>query len=302
MNELWNLKSENKDYDLDTAFDSHDRSEELSAAIEQGSRVIWLLATQKHINFFGPRSNFSGYVNKTAKNLVESGTLHEKKSSRLFMTTDVGEFKPYFDRLKTDGWKLCLSDHKNVLEPFALSPEGYSLGGRVKVGSAFAWLLTPPTSQGAMNLLVNCSLELGAIHIVAPPYHGIFLSHTSEDKLFVRDLKTRLNAQGVTNVWLDEAEILVGDSLTKKIDEGLKNTKYIGVVLSPRSIKSQWVEKELEIAINREISTGEVTVLPLLYEKCELPGFLVGKYYADFTSPAKYDDSIENLLRRLKAK
>lgn len=71
VNELWDLKSENNDYDLDTAFDSHDRSEELSAAIAQGTRVIWLLATQKHIKFFGLRSIFSGYANKTAKNLVE---------------------------------------------------------------------------------------------------------------------------------------------------------------------------------------------------------------------------------------
>jgi hypothetical protein len=60
------------------------------------------------------------------------------------------------------------------------------------------------------------------------------------------------------------------------------------------------VERELEIAINREISTGEVAVLPLLYEKCGLPAFLVGKMYADFTSPADYDENLEKLLRRLK--
>jgi len=302
VSELWDLKSENNNYDLDTAFDFSDRAEELSAAIAQGTRVIWLLATQKHIKFFGLRSVFSGYSNETAKKLVESGILHEKKSRRLSMTPDVGEFKPYFERLQTDGWKLCLSDHKDVLEPFALSPEGYCLGGRVKVSAAFAWLLTPPTSQDAMNLLISCALGLGAVHVAPPPYHGIFLSHTSVDKPFVRELKSRLEAHGVKDVWLDEAEILVGDSLTKKIDEGLKKTKYIGVVLSPRSIKSAWVERELEIAINREISTGEVVVLPLLYEKCELPGFLVGKMYADFTSPAEYDESLGKLLRRLKAK
>ena len=60
------------------------------------------------------------------------------------------------------------------------------------------------------------------------------------------------------------------------------------------------VARELEVAINREISTGEVVVLPLLYEKCDLPTFLVGKMYADFTSSASYDEGIEKLLRRLK--
>jgi hypothetical protein len=104
----------------------------------------------------------------------------------------------------------------------------------------------------------------------------------------------------VTDVWLDEAEIQIGDSLTKKIEEGMKKTRYVGVVLSERSIRSSWVERELDIAINREIATGEVVVLPLLYEKCELPAFLVGKMYADFTSPAQSAESLGKLLRRLK--
>ena len=301
VNELWDLKAENNDYDLDSAFDFMDRSGELSAAIAQGTRVIWLLASQKSSKFFGLRSIYIGYVNAIAQRLVESGTLHQKKTRRLAMTSEVAEFRPYFEYLQTDGWELCLSDHMDALEPFASSPEGYCLGGRVKVGAAYAWLLTPPKSAEGMNLLISCALGLSSVQVAPPQYHGIFLSHTSADKSFVRELKNRLEAHGVKDIWLDEAEILVGDSLTKKIDEGLKKTKYIGVVLSPRSIKSTWVERELDLAINREIATGEVAVLPLLYEQCALPGFLVGKMYADFTSPDRYDESLSKLLRRLKA-
>ena len=62
-----------------------------------------------------------------------------------------------------------------------------------------------------------------------------------------------------------------------------------GVVPSPRSIKSRWVQKELETAMSKEIETGSVVVLPLLYEKCELPPFLHGKLYADFTSPEAFE-------------
>lgn len=51
--------------------------------------------------------------------------------------------------------------------------------------------------------------------------------------------------------------------------------------------------------INREIKTGSVVVLPLLYEKCELPPFLEGKLYADFTSELAFAESLEKLLRRL---
>jgi hypothetical protein len=60
-------------------------------------------------------------------------------------------------------------------------------------------------------------------------------------------------------------------------------------VLSKKSIDAPWVKKELDVAMNREISTGEVVVLPLLYEECELPRFLQGKLYADFSKPEDYE-------------
>lgn len=165
--ELWDLKAENDDYDLDTAFDYSDRSKELTAAIGQGTRVIWLLAPQKHVKVFGWRSIYIGYANEIARKLVESGTLREKNLRRLFLKPDVGEFKPYFERLKNDGWKCCLSDFNDTLEIFAKSLEGYGLGGQVKVGSAFAWLLTPPSTQEATNLLIN--FTLGWQHSVSLP-------------------------------------------------------------------------------------------------------------------------------------
>jgi len=174
------------------------------------------------------------------------------------------------------------------------------LGVEIELGENVGWLLTPPRSNDAVTALVKCGLELDEDDVIHHKYEGIFLSHTSDDKTFVRRLKNDLERHGVTKVWLDEAEIQIGDSLIKKIDEGLKMTKYIGVVLSPRSIKSKWVEKELDIAMNREIGSGEVVVLPLVMEECELPSFLEGKLYADFYSPEKYEDSLQKILRRLR--
>ncbi|MCT4500734.1 toll/interleukin-1 receptor domain-containing protein [Pseudomonas sivasensis] len=298
--ELWDLKSENNSFDLDTAYDQYDRVQELSAALEQGTRVIWLMAKEKHIKFFGRRSIYVGYANDIAKKVADSSILYEKKSRRLSVTDAVGEFLPYYERLQIDGWSMCLDTHGSLIESFANTPEGYTLGGMVAVGSAQGWMLTPPTTQDATDVLVRCALGLDSTAVPRSAYHGIFLSHTGADKPFVRELKARLEAQGVRDVWMDEAEILVGDSLTKKIDEGLKKTKYICVVLSSKSVKSPWVERELEIAIHREIATGEVVVLPLLYERCELPSFLIGKLYADFTSPDEYDEGVGKLLRRLK--
>ena len=113
--ELWDLKAENNNYDLDTVFDYFDRSAELSAALVQGTRVVWLLTPQKHIKFFGSRSIFSGYVNDAAKKLLESATVHLKKSRRLNLKPEVGEFRPYFERLQIDGWNICISDSAKIL-------------------------------------------------------------------------------------------------------------------------------------------------------------------------------------------
>lgn len=88
-----------------------------------------------------------------------------------------------------------------------------------------------------------------------------------------------------------------------KILEGLDQVDYVAAVLSNASISSEWVNKELEIASNREIDEKKVIVLPLLLEKVDLPGFLKGKYYGDFSNPDSYKESFDLLLRSLgKAK
>jgi len=61
----------------------------------------------------------------------------------------------------------------------------------------------------------------------------IFISHASEDKVTVaRPLAAALRRAGV-RVWLDEHELRVGDSLSEKVDEGLSQSRFGVVILSP---------------------------------------------------------------------
>jgi hypothetical protein len=122
------------------------------------------------------------------------------------------------------------------------------------------------------------------------------LSHNHKDKAFVRKLAERLDSHGI-RTWVDEAEIRVGDSLITKIESAIKDFTYLGVILSPNSVKSQWVRKEVNIALTQEIVGTQVKVLPLLIESCEIPGFLSDKLYADFTKD--FEDGFDTLLRRL---
>lgn len=299
-NELGKLKKQNGKYDLDSAYDGSDREKEMNAAIEAGATVVWCLAEPRRMNFFGYRETYLGYAAPEVKAIVKRGDLQVKKGRRISSIHE-SPFEHYFEALSTSGWTLCLSaEDVKGFESVALTPEGYSLGGKVSATSAKGWLVTPPTSEESTNRLILDALSLEKENLRHEKYHGVFLSHTSADKPFVRQLRDDLKAHGVSRVWIDEAEIEVGDSLIAKIDEGIKQTPYIAVVLSSNSIKAPWVKKELNIAINREISQGRVVVLPLLYEKCEIPAFLSEKLYADFTSDEQYEESLQKVLRKLR--
>jgi hypothetical protein len=124
---------------------------------------------------------------------------------------------------------------------------------------------------------------------------SIFLSHNFRDKPFARRLARDLENQRI-GFWLDEAEIKVGQSLIEKIREGIDKVDYVAVILSPDSVDSAWVQREVDVAMNQEISGRRVKVLPIMYRKCEPPGFLLGKRYADFTDESKYSAALEDLV------
>jgi hypothetical protein len=126
----------------------------------------------------------------------------------------------------------------------------------------------------------------------------MFLCHSHLDKPFAKKLARDLSRYGV-RVWIDESEIQLGDSLIEKIREGIDRTEFFGAIISHNSVKSEWVKKELDVAMNKEIEGRRVKVLPLLIDKCEIPGFLKGKLYADFTDIKGYDAALEMVLRKL---
>ena len=298
--ELGLLKRQNDNYDIDAAFDAEDRRKELAVAIADGATVVWCLSEPKRMNFFGYRETHFGYVAPPVASFVKRSNLQVKKGRRMGGGDPDSPFARYFEVLSRTGWTLCLTDPGDGFASIASTPEGYSLGGKLMLGTTTGWLLAPPSSQDAANQLVRDSLALEKANSVHEKYHGLFLSHTGVDKPFVRQLRADLMARGVERVWLDEAEIEIGDSLIAKIEDGMKLSRFIAVVLSTKSIGAPWVKKELDVAINREIASGEVVVLPLLYEECELPEFLKGKLYADFTKPKEYDAVLAKLLRRLR--
>jgi len=92
----------------------------------------------------------------------------------------------------------------------------------------------------------------------------VFICHASEDKpAVVRPLAYELQRKGIS-CWLDEAEIHWGDSIIDRINEGLRSSRFVIVVLSRAFLSKNWPKKELSAVLSAEISSGRVKVLPLL--------------------------------------
>lgn len=135
-------------------------------------------------------------------------------------------------------------------------------------------------------------LQLGAAS------HKVFLSHNWEDKPTARALASKLDSRGIS-VWLDEHEIRLGDSLIHRIRDAIDTVDYVAVLLSKHSVESEWVKREVDIAMNQEIARKRVKVLPIRLDDCELPGFLVGKLYADLRSPEHIDKVVAMIEERV---
>jgi len=92
--------------------------------------------------------------------------------------------------------------------------------------------------------------------------YDVFISHASEDKNeVVRPLAHALQGEGLS-VWYDEFEMKIGDSLRRKIDKGLANSRFGIVVLSKDFIKKGWTNYELDGIITKVVS-GEQVILPI---------------------------------------
>src|SRR5258706_11801613 len=89
----------------------------------------------------------------------------------------------------------------------------------------------------------------------------IFISHATEDKAdFVRPLAEALKQH--FEVWYDEYELTLGDSLFKKINEGLASCDYGVVVLSNSFFLKKWPQAELDGLFALE-GTSRKMILPI---------------------------------------
>lgn len=96
--------------------------------------------------------------------------------------------------------------------------------------------------------------------------YDVFVCHASPDKHDCVSPLAHALKDGGLEVWYDEFELRVGDSLRRKIDQGIRSARYGIVVLSPSFLGGRpWTEHELDGIVNAFIYNRQV-LLPIWHD------------------------------------
>ena len=118
--------------------------------------------------------------------------------------------------------------------------------------------------------------------------YDVFISHNSQDKPIVKDLANRLEADGL-KVWLDEWEILAGDSILSKVEHGLSKSRHVVYMMSDNSINSNWVTLERLTPMFNDPLNNSRRLLPVLLEDTIIPDMIKQFYYIDWRKGEEHE-------------
>jgi predicted nucleotide-binding protein len=95
-------------------------------------------------------------------------------------------------------------------------------------------------------------------------HYDIFVSYAKEDSDFAQNLVDALKAKNIS-VWYDQGELRLGDSILRRIEDGLENSNYFLLLLSPEYFKKPWTQFERGVALGRG---GKGRILPVFLKHC----------------------------------
>src|SRR5262245_41422873 len=90
-----------------------------------------------------------------------------------------------------------------------------------------------------------------------------FLSHSSNDKFVAQKLTVDLRNLGI-GVWIDSERIKYGQSIPRAIEDGLRHSDAVLVLVSEAFLRSRWCRAEYEPILSAEIDSARIMVIPVL--------------------------------------
>jgi hypothetical protein len=74
--------------------------------------------------------------------------------------------------------------------------------------------------------------------------YQVFISHSSADAWIARQMAKEIGALRI-GTWLDEKDLAGGDKLTQSVLAGIRTCQETVVLVTPKSLESQWVQYEI---------------------------------------------------------
>lgn len=125
--------------------------------------------------------------------------------------------------------------------------------------------------------------------------HEVFLSHSSNDQAFASSVVAMMRRHGIP-VWHSQTNIVGARQWHDEIGAALKRCDWFAILLSPSSVNSMWVKREVLFALKDQRYADRI--VPVLYQPCdydELSWTLSLLQTVDFTGDV--DDGYRALLR-----
>jgi hypothetical protein len=142
--------------------------------------------------------------------------------------------------------------------------------------------------------------------------HDLFLCHTGADKDWVGALATQLEREEINGrrltVFFDKWDIDYGEHILERIEEGLKSSRFVGIVLSPSATGAQWPRAEWQSQAFDDPLNRRGRLLPILRhlvdpttkEAIEIPPLLKPLKRFDFTSDKRAKLEYPRLVARIR--
>jgi uncharacterized protein YjbI with pentapeptide repeats len=141
-------------------------------------------------------------------------------------------------------------------------------------------------------------------------YYSCFISYSHSDEEFAKRLWEGLQANNV-RCWLASEDMKIGDKIRPTIDESIQIHDKLLLILSEHSVQSDWVEHEVEHALDRERIEKKNILFPVRLDQAVMDrntGWAGNvkrlRHIGDFSRWKEHDaykKSFDRLLRDLKA-
>jgi len=141
-------------------------------------------------------------------------------------------------------------------------------------------------------------------------FYSCFISYSSKDGEFAERLHADLQSKNV-RCWFDREDMKIGDRIRPRIDEAIRVHDKLLLVLTENSMKSPWVEKEVETAFEKERRQGRTVLFPIRLddavmgaEEAWAADIRRSRHIGDFCGWKEHDKyrvAFERLMRDLRA-